>query len=115
MFLATSIVSILLAAVLAASASGKLRHDPKQMETMRKVGFPASKLWLLAAAEFAGAAGLAVGLFWWPLGAAAAIGVIGYFMGAVASHVRVRDFKVAPAAILLAVAAGALTLRLLSA
>jgi uncharacterized membrane protein YphA (DoxX/SURF4 family) len=115
MFLATSIVSILLAAVLVASASGKLRHDPKQMETMHKVGFPASKLWLLAAAELAGAAGLAVGLFWWPLGVAAAIGVIGYFVGAVASHLRVRDFKVAPPVVLLVIAAGALALRLLSA
>ncbi|MFF0223310.1 DoxX family protein [Streptomyces sp. NPDC004629] len=114
MFIAACIVSILLAAVLTASARGKLLHDPKQMETMRKVGFPASKLWLLAGAELAGAAGLVMGLFWWPLGAAAAIGVMGYFVGAVASHLRVRDFEVGPSVVLLAVAAGALALRLLA-
>ncbi|MFE2843346.1 DoxX family protein [Streptomyces scopuliridis] len=112
--MATCIVSILLAAILAASARGKLRRDPKQMKTMHKVGFPASRLWLLAGAELAGAAGLVVGLFWWPLGAAAAIGVMGYFVGAVTSHLRVRDFEVGPSVALLMVAAVALALRLLS-
>ncbi|WP_407696833.1 DoxX family protein [Streptomyces dysideae] len=60
-------------------------------------------------------AGLVVGLFWWPLGALAAIGAIGYFVGAVVAHLRVRGFDVVPSAVLLAVATASLALRLLSA
>ena len=69
---------------------------------------------LLATAEIAGAAGLLAGLLWRPLGAAAAIGVITYFLGAVTAHLRIRDGNItAPTALLLA-ATAALTLRLLS-
>ncbi|MET8210440.1 DoxX family protein [Streptomyces sp. NPDC005373] len=115
MFIATLVISLLLALILVFSAMGKLRRDPMQMGTMEKVGFPADRVWLLAAAEAAGAAGLVIGLFWWPLGAAAAVGVILYFVGATAVHLRVRDFNVAAPAVLLVAAAAALVLRLLSA
>ena len=117
MFVACIVISAILAAVLLLSAIGKIRRDPRQMGTMRKVGFPENKLWLLALAEAAGAIGLVVGLFWWPLGAAAALGVIGYFIGAIVSHLRVKDTAIAIAApaALLAVAAVAMVLRLVSA
>jgi DoxX-like family len=82
------------------------------VQTMAIVGFPQDKLWFLASAEFAGAVGLVGGLFWAPLGVAAAVGVILYFVGAVGSHLRVRDFKgIAPAAALLLVAVATLALR----
>jgi uncharacterized membrane protein YphA (DoxX/SURF4 family) len=111
MFIATIVVSVLLAALLAFSATGKLRDDPAQLKVMETVGFPVDKLWLLATAEIAGAVGLLIGLFWWPLGAAAAIGVVLYFIGAVGSHLRVRD-SATNAAIPLVLAIAALTLRL---
>jgi hypothetical protein len=114
MFLATAIVSALLAAVLLVSARGKLVHDPAQLKTMARVGFPEDKLWMLAGAETAGAAGLVIGLFWWPLGIAAAAGVVAYFIGATGSHLRVRDWQITPPAALLGVAAAALVLRALS-
>ena len=114
MFVATAIVSALLAAVLLVSARGKLVRDPAQMKTMAAVGFPEDKLWLLASAEIAGAAGLVAGLFWWPLGVAAAAGVIAYFVGAVASHLRVRDLKVPAPVVLMLVAVAALVLRAVS-
>ena len=63
MFVATIVVSSLLAAVLLVSARGKLVRDPAMMKTMDRVGFPENRLWLLATAEAAGAAGLAIGLF----------------------------------------------------
>jgi uncharacterized membrane protein YphA (DoxX/SURF4 family) len=110
-FIASVVVSALLAALLAFSATGKLRNDPAQLKVMETVGFPADKLWLLATAETAGAAGLLIGLFWWPLGAAAAIGVILYFLGAVGAHLRVRDSAMTPA-LPLVLAIAALTLRL---
>ena len=114
MFLATAIVSGLLAAVLLLSGRGKLVKDPQQLKTMSTVGFPEDRLWLLAAAETAGAVGVVAGLFWWPIGVAAAIGVILYFIGAVGAHLRVRDMSFAPALVVLLVAVAALVLRALT-
>jgi uncharacterized membrane protein YphA (DoxX/SURF4 family) len=110
MFIAAAIVSSVLALALIASARGKLVKDPRQMKIMATVGFPEDKLWLLAAAEIAGAVGLVVGLFWWPIGIAAAIGVVLYFVGAVSAHLRVKDNFVSALAVLL-VAVAALVLR----
>jgi hypothetical protein len=55
------------------------------------------------------------GLFWWPIGIAAAVGVILYFLGAIIAHLRVRDMTFAPAFVVLLVAVAALVLRTLSA
>jgi hypothetical protein len=115
MFIATIVVSALLAAFLLLSAQGKLTRDQRQLKTMARVGFPENRLWLLACAETAGAVGLVGGLFWWPLGIAAAAGVIVYFIGASAAHLRVRDWNVTAPVVLLAAAAAALVVRALSA
>jgi len=114
MFVTAAVVSALFAAMLLASGAGKLARQPRQVETMKHVGFPVDKMWLLALAEIAGAAGLIVGLFWWPIGVAAGIGVVLYFAGAVGSHRRVRDPFFNPALLMLAVAVVVLVLRLLS-
>ncbi|MFJ3171081.1 DoxX family protein [Streptomyces roseus] len=55
--------------------------------------------------------GCGAGLWVRPLGVAASIGVTLYFAGAVISHLRVKDFDLAPAAVLTLVAAAALVLR----
>jgi uncharacterized membrane protein YphA (DoxX/SURF4 family) len=113
MFIVTAVVSVLLAAALIGSGSGKLAGVKNVLDAMTTVRFPLDKLWVLAGLEFAGAAGLVIGLFWWPLGVAAAIGVVLYFLAAVGSHLRVRDLQgVAPSAVLLVVAIAALVLRL---
>jgi DoxX-like family len=111
MYIAAAVVSGLFAAALLMSARAKLVKDKALVVGMAKVGVPEDKLWLLAAAEIAGAAGLLVGLLWWPIGVAAAIGLILYFLGAIASHLRVRDKAIAPATVLLIVAVAALALR----
>jgi uncharacterized membrane protein YphA (DoxX/SURF4 family) len=116
MFIAAAVVSIFLAVALVISASGKLTKMAAVMEVMTRVGVPEDRVWLLAVAEIAGAAGLLIGLFWWPLGVAAAIGVVAYFIGAVGAHIRVGDQKnVAPPAFLLLVGAVALVLRAVTA
>ncbi|MFE3292493.1 DoxX family protein [Rhodococcus sp. NPDC059234] len=104
MFIAAAIVSVLLALVLAFSAVGKLTKNAQQVESMTNVRFPVDKMWLLAIAELAGAAGLIAGLFWWPIGLAAAVGVIAYFLGAVVMHLRANDKTIAPAGVLMLVA-----------
>jgi hypothetical protein len=111
MFIAAAFVAGVLAAMLVMSGRAKLVKDPQVMKTMSTVGVPEDKVWLLAVAEFAGAAGLVAGLPWWPIGVAAAIGVILYFVGAVGSHLRVKDMNFAPALVLLLVSAAALALR----
>jgi uncharacterized membrane protein YphA (DoxX/SURF4 family) len=114
MFIATAVVSSLMALALIASARGKLVKDPQVMKIMTRVGVPEDKLWLLAAAEIAGAIGLVAGLLWWPIGVAAAVGIIPYFLGAVGSHLRVKDRNITASGTLLVIAATALTLRTLS-
>jgi len=98
------------------SGLGKIRRDPLPVRVVHEtVGVPLRYFPLLAACEFAGAVGLVVGI-WWPLvGIAAGIGLVLYFVGAIASHLRGGDFKgIGPAAFMLVVAAGALALRVLT-
>ncbi len=51
---------------------------------------------------------------WWPLGVAAAVGIVAYFLGAIGSHLRVRDLNVVAPAVLLLAGGAALTMRVLS-
>lgn len=114
MFIATCVLGAALAALLVLSAYGKLSHNPEQTATILKVGFPERYIWLLASCELAGAAGIALGMFWWPIGIAGAIGVVLYFALAVVSHLRVKhyDFQASGGILLLSLAV--LVLRLLT-
>ena len=118
MFSALVVVSLLLAAAIAPSARAKLKRDERQTAAMRAVGFPAEKTPWLGAAESAGACGLLLGLFWWPLSIAAAIGLIVYFLGACGYLLRAHITKPGPlgsAALFLAGSIAALVLRTASA
>jgi len=83
MLIAYIVVIAVLGPLLIASATGKLRRDKRQLATLDRVGVPATLVPWLAACEIAGAAGLALGIAWIPLGIAAAIGIIAYFVGAI--------------------------------
>ncbi|WP_327306835.1 DoxX family protein [Streptomyces sp. NBC_01298] len=111
MFIAYAVVAGLLALVLAASATFTLQRNPAITENMVKVGVPDSWLPRLAALKAAGAIGLLTGLWLTPLGIAAAVGVTLYFLGAIVFHLRAKDYALAPAAVLLLIAAAALILR----
>jgi hypothetical protein len=113
MFIAYTVVAVVLALVLAMSARGKLVRDERIVTTLTGVGVPLGWFWWLASCEIAGAVGLLVGIFFAPLGIAAAIGLILYFVGAVGTHLRARDVKgVTTPAVLLIAAIAALVLRL---
>lgn len=56
------------------------------------VGVPDSRLPFLGFVKGAAAVGLAVGLFWRPLGIAAAVGLVVFFVLALVLHVRARVF-----------------------
>ncbi|MFD7221079.1 DoxX family protein [Streptomyces sp. NPDC059892] len=82
---------------------------------MLGLGVPESWLPRLATLKAAGAVGLVVGL-WVPLlGAVAAIGVALYFIGAALTHLRAKDYAIAPVVVLFLLAVAALVLRLASA
>jgi DoxX-like protein len=112
MFAAAAIVSSLLAALLAFSAIRKLSHRPEVVATYTRVGVPEGKLDYLALILLAGAAGLVVGLFWGPLGVAAAAGLVVYFLLAIAAHIRAGDaVHLATPAVIELMAVAALVLR----
>lgn len=115
MEIASLVITILLAAMVLFSGFGKLRNDPHIVKVIHEiVGVPMKYLPLLAACEIAGAAGLVLGIWWSPIGVAAGIGLLLYFLVAVLAHLRVGDVKgIGPAAFLLALSVGVLYLRLL--
>jgi hypothetical protein len=115
MAISYSVITIVLAALAAFSGVGKLRHDPKIVRVIHEIiGVPLKFFPHLAACEIAGALGLVVGIWWPPLGIAAAIGLVIYFVGAVVSHLRVGDAKgIGPASFILAMSIAALILRLM--
>jgi uncharacterized membrane protein YphA (DoxX/SURF4 family) len=94
MFIALNITAVLLAAMLAMSASMKLRKNEQAVAVISgTVGVPLRFFPVLAALELAGAAGILIGLWLEPLGVAAAAGLVVYFVGAVVGHLRVGDIK----------------------
>ncbi|GAA4803266.1 DoxX family protein [Streptomyces ziwulingensis] len=108
MFTAYVVVAILMSTVLVVSAGAKslrTQHITGQMATL---GVPEGMLLFLAAAQVSGAVGLVIGVWWGPLGIAAAVGLTLYFAGAVASHLRVGDHRGTPPAIVLTLIALAL-------
>lgn len=116
MEIAYLVTTILLAVMALFSGFGKLRKDPNIVKIIHEtIGVPMKYFPLLAACEITGAVGLVLGIWRSPLGVAAGIGLLLYFLGAVVSHLRVGDVKgIGPAAFLLALSAGALCLRILT-
>ncbi|MFE7585970.1 DoxX family protein [Streptomyces gardneri] len=115
MFIGYAVVAALLAFALSASAFLTFTRNPQVTGNMTKIGVPESWLPWLGAAKAAGAIGLLAGLAVAPLGVAAATGVTLYFLGAVITHVRAKDYEMAPAVVLTLISAAALLLRIASA
>ncbi|MEV0296923.1 DoxX family protein [Nocardia sp. NPDC050710] len=116
MFVATVIVSVLLAAMLTMSATVKITRRQPMVQVYADLGVPDSWLNRLAALLLAGAAGILIGLWWAPLGIAAAVGLILYFLGGIGFHVKAGDWKNLPApTVFLGLAVAALVLRVVTA
>ena len=98
--LASTVVTLVLVGLLVFTAARKLSHRAVVVATYRRVGVPERRLNVLAMLLLAGAAGLVVGLWWPPLVLAAGIGLIGYFLLAVAAHLRARDARSLPTPLL---------------
>jgi hypothetical protein len=94
MHIAHIVVVVLMSLLAIVSGVAKLRHDPHVVQVIDEVvRVPMKWFPWLAACEFAGAAGLLIGLAWPPIGMAAAVGLVLYFLGAIVAHLRVGDIK----------------------
>src|ERR671911_446389 len=83
--------------------------------TAAKVGVPESWVPMLGTLKAAGALGVLVRLIGGaPRGAGAAGGLVLFFVGAIITHLRVRDYSIGPAAAFLLLAVAALVLGLAS-
>ncbi|MGW5423660.1 DoxX family protein [Streptomyces sp. NPDC003943] len=104
-----AVVTVFMSALLLVSA-GVLGDVPRpqRLGQMSTLGVPQSMMAFLIGAQIAGAAGVIAGLWWGPVGIAAAIGLTLYFAGAVAFHLRVGDRKGASPAVVLTMASVAL-------
>ncbi|WP_329406036.1 DoxX family protein [Streptomyces sp. NBC_00704] len=113
MFIAYVVVAVLLSLLLFFSARGDIVRDPKITEGLKAVGVPDNWFVPLALVKIAGGLGLLVGIAYRPLGIAAAIGVVLYFLGAVITHVRAGDKKgIATPAVIMLVSVAPLLLGL---
>src|SRR5208283_5893721 len=97
-------VSLLLAAACLFPAAGKLAGHPKMRQSAAHFGIPWPRYRLIGIAELAAAGGVLAGLWWHPLGLAAAAGMALLLPGALITHRRAADSKKETAPALLALA-----------
>ncbi|MVU78654.1 DoxX family protein [Nocardia sp. ET3-3] len=96
MSIAYHIVTVLAALWVGFSAVSLLRKAAFVAEPLVEYGVPESWWTWLGLAKLAGAAGLLAGLFYPPLGVAAAVGIVLYFSGAVITIVRAKSWGHVP-------------------
>jgi hypothetical protein len=108
MHIAAVVLSLVLAVAMLGSGVVKLARAPQMIENMRAVHVSIPQMVVLGVLEVAATVGLVIGLWWGPLGLAAAIGAVLYFGGAVVAHIRASDRNIVPAAVLLALAVATL-------
>jgi len=117
MFVATVILSVLLALTFAGAGVPKILAQPKMVEAAAHVGFSVRSFRVIGLVEVAAAAGLLIGLAWAPLGIAAAAGLVLLMLSAVVVHVRAKDpvAAMAPVLVLAVLSVVTLVLRITSA
>jgi hypothetical protein len=114
MFTAYIVVTLLAAVANVFSATLDFIRFKQILINMARVGVPESWITMLGALKAAGALGLLVGIGVPLIGTAAAIGLVLFFVGAIGTHLRARDYSFGLAIVFLLLAVAALTLRLAS-
>jgi hypothetical protein len=93
MFIAAAVLSVLLTLVTLGAGVPKVLlkgNTPAQLQS--HMGLSAGLVRFIGLAEAAAAVGLIVGLFWQPLGVAAAVGFAILLIGAVGFHAKAGDY-----------------------
>ena len=115
MFTAYVVVTLMAIAASTFVAVANFMRLEFVLTTADKVSVPRSWITVLGSLNAAAALGMLVGLIGVPLiGEAAAIGLILYFVGAIITHLRARDYSIGSAAAFLLLAVTALVLGLVS-
>jgi hypothetical protein len=91
MFIVTVVLAILLALAFGASGGQKAAGAKSAMGHADHLRFPHNGYKAIGALELLAAIGLLAGLAVWPLGVAAAAGLVLLMIGAVVAHIRVGD------------------------
>jgi uncharacterized membrane protein YphA (DoxX/SURF4 family) len=91
MYIAAAILSALLAFVALAAGAPKLVLKGPSAQLQSHMGLSPGLVRFIGVAEVLAAVGLIVGLFWRPLGIAAAVGFAALLIGAVGFHSRAGD------------------------
>ena len=111
-FTAYIVVTVLVAAANFFSAGADFVQYPQVAANMDRAGVPRSWMTSLGLLKTAGGLGLLIGIAVPPIGIAAAIGLMLFFVGAIITHVRAHFYPFTLAASFLALAMAALVLRL---
>jgi uncharacterized membrane protein YphA (DoxX/SURF4 family) len=100
-------LSLILAAVCALPGAAKLTSHPRMRDSASRFGIRWHHYRLIGVAELAAAAGILIGLWWHPLGLAAAAGIAVLLTGALITHRRANDSAkdMAPALIAIVITA----------
>lgn len=123
MFVFAAVLSVLLAVVgLAAGLPKALLKGSIPAQLQSPGGLSAPLVRFIGLAELAAAVGLVAGLFWWPIGVAAALGFAVVLVGAVGFHAKSGDYanpetrghSMAPVILTIIAIAAAVTLVLAS-
>ena len=109
-------ISLLMAAACLVPAAGKLAGNPKMRQSAAHFGIPWPRYRLIGIAELAAAAGILIGLWWHPLGVAAAAGMAVLLLGALITHRRAADSvkETVPPLLALAITIAYLAIALIS-
>jgi hypothetical protein len=114
MFSAYLVVTVLTAAANTYAATVDFTRPEWLLGNMANARVPRSWLFPLGVLKAAGALGLLVGIGVPPLGVAASVGLVLFFIGAIITHLRARYWNIAPPVAFLLLAVGSLVLRVAS-
>jgi hypothetical protein len=112
MFIAYIIVTVLAAAANIFSATLDFIRFKQVLINMQKAGVSESWITPLGILKAAGAAGLLIGIGVPLIGTAAATGLTLFFVGAIITHLRARDYSFGLAVVFLLLVVAALVLRM---
>ncbi len=112
MFTAYIVVTVLAAAANAFSATLDFIRFKQILINMARVGVSESSITMLGVLKAAGALGLLVGIRVPLIGIAAGVGLVLFFVAAIITHLRARDYSFGLAVVFLLLGVAALVLRL---
>jgi hypothetical protein len=115
MFTAYIVVTLLAVAANVFSAGLDFVRYEQVITNMNRAGVPQTWLVPLGFLKAAGALGLLAGIWFPPVGVAAAAGLVLFFSGAIVTHLRARFYDMTLAVTFLALSVAALALRLATA